>query len=65
MNFIFISPAFPKNYYNFCDRLKKNNVKKNIIDKVNIPVIKRTALLKNNKTGITGVSYDSKRRKSK
>ena len=24
MNFIFISPAFPKNYYNFCDRLKKN-----------------------------------------
>ena len=26
MNFIFISPAFPKNYYNFCDRLKKNNV---------------------------------------
>lgn len=23
MNFIFISPAFPKNYYNFCDRLKK------------------------------------------
>lgn len=26
MNFIFISPAFPTNYYNFCDRLKKNNV---------------------------------------
>ncbi len=26
MNFIFISPAFPKNYYNFCDRLKKNGV---------------------------------------
>ena len=24
MNFVFISPAFPKNYYNFCDRLKKN-----------------------------------------
>ncbi len=24
--FIFISPAFPKNYYNFCDRLKKNGV---------------------------------------
>ena len=24
MNFIFISPAFPTNYYNFCDRLKKN-----------------------------------------
>lgn len=26
MNFIFISPAFPKNYFNFCDRLKKNKV---------------------------------------
>jgi len=26
VNFIFISPAFPKNYYNFCDRLKKNGV---------------------------------------
>ena len=24
MNFIFISPAFPTNYYNFCDRLKRN-----------------------------------------
>jgi len=24
MNFVFISPAFPKNYYNFCDRLLKN-----------------------------------------
>lgn len=26
MNFIFISPAFPKSYYRFCDRLKKNGV---------------------------------------
>ena len=26
LNFVFISPAFPKNYYNFCDRLKKNKV---------------------------------------
>ena len=24
MNFIFISPAFPTNYFNFCDRLKRN-----------------------------------------
>ena len=24
MNFVFISPMFPKNYWNFCDRLKKN-----------------------------------------
>ena len=27
MNFIFISPQFPKHYWNFCDRLKKNGVK--------------------------------------
>ncbi|MCR4999423.1 MAG: carbamoylphosphate synthase large subunit [Lachnospiraceae bacterium] len=26
MNFIFISPNFPNNYWNFCDRLKKNGV---------------------------------------
>lgn len=26
MNFIFISPHFPKTYWNFCDRLKKNGV---------------------------------------
>ena len=26
MNFIFISPHFPKHYWNFCDRLKKNGV---------------------------------------
>lgn len=26
MNFIFISPNFPKTYWNFCDRLKKNGV---------------------------------------
>lgn len=26
MNFVFISPAFPTNYYNFCDRLKRNGV---------------------------------------
>lgn len=41
----------------------ENNVKKNIIDKVNVPVIKRTTLLKSNTSGITGVSYDSKRNK--
>ena len=27
MNFIFISPAFPVNFYNFCDRLKRNKVR--------------------------------------
>ena len=27
MNFIFISPAFPTNYYNFCERLKRNKVR--------------------------------------
>ena len=26
MNFIFISPSFPKTYWNFCDRLKKRGV---------------------------------------
>ena len=26
MNFIFISPHFPRTYWNFCDRLKKNGV---------------------------------------
>lgn len=25
-NFVFISPEFPKTYYNFCDRLKKNGL---------------------------------------
>ena len=26
MNFIFVSPQFPKHYWNFCDRLKRNGV---------------------------------------
>ena len=26
MNFIFISPQFPKTYWNFCDRLKNKGV---------------------------------------
>lgn len=26
MNFVYISPTFPKNFYNFCDRLKKRGV---------------------------------------
>ena len=26
MNFIFISPQFPRTYWNFCDRLKRNGV---------------------------------------
>lgn len=26
MNFVYISPQFPKNFYNFCDRLKKKGV---------------------------------------
>ena len=25
-NFVFISPEFPKTYFNFCDRLKKNGI---------------------------------------
>ena len=26
MNFIFISPQFPRTYWNFCDRLRRNGV---------------------------------------
>ena len=26
MNFVYVSPAFPKNFYNFCDRLKQRGV---------------------------------------
>ena len=26
MNFVFVSPQFPKTYWNFCDRLKHNGV---------------------------------------
>ena len=26
MNFIFVSPHFPKTYWNFCDRLHRNGV---------------------------------------
>lgn len=26
MNFVFVSPHFPKSYWNFCDRLKRNGV---------------------------------------
>ena len=26
MNFVYISPQFPKHYWNFCDRLNKNGV---------------------------------------
>lgn len=26
MNFVFISPQFPKDFWNFCDRLAKNGV---------------------------------------
>jgi hypothetical protein len=26
MNFVFISPNFPQNYWHFCDRLRRNGV---------------------------------------
>ena len=26
MNFVYISPSFPKNFYQFCNRLKNNGV---------------------------------------
>ena len=27
MNFIYISPQFPRTYWNFCDRLKRNGIR--------------------------------------
>ena len=30
LNFVFVSPQFPKTYWNFCDRLKHNGV--NVLD---------------------------------
>ena len=35
MNFVFISPHFPKVYWNFCDRLKRNGV--NVLGVADVP----------------------------
>ena len=35
MNFVFVSPHFPKSYWNFCDRLKKNGV--NVLGLADVP----------------------------
>ncbi len=48
MNFIFISPAFPKIYYNFCDRLKKNGA--NVLGIGDTPYNELTSDVKNSLT---------------
>lgn len=48
MNFIFISPQFPKTYWNFCDRLKKNGV--NVLGIADTPYEELDDRLKNSLT---------------
>ncbi len=45
MNFVFISPQFPKSYWNFCDRLKKNGV--NVLGLADTPYDELPQELKN------------------
>ncbi|MBQ9256302.1 MAG: carbamoylphosphate synthase large subunit [Acidaminococcaceae bacterium] len=45
MNFIFISPQFPRTYWNFCDRLKKNGA--NVLGIGDTPYDQLDAALKN------------------
>ena len=44
MNFVFISPHFPGNYWNFCDRLRANGV--NVLGIGDAPYETLPALLK-------------------
>lgn len=44
MNFVFISPHFPENYWNFCDRLRANGV--NVLGIGDAPYETLPALLK-------------------
>lgn len=48
MNFVFISPAFPENYYNFCNGLKINNV--NVLGIGDTPYEQLTNNVKNSLT---------------
>lgn len=48
MNFIFISPQFPKTYWNFCDRLKRNGV--NVLGIADTPYDQLDDKLKNSLT---------------
>lgn len=48
MNFVFISPAFPENYYNFCNSLKINNV--NVLGIGDTPYEQLTNNVKNSLT---------------
>ncbi len=45
MNFVFISPQFPKSYWNFCDRLQKNGV--NVLGLADTPYDELPQELKN------------------
>ena len=48
MNFVFISPAFPKNYYHFCDNLLKNGA--NVLGVGDTPYDELSLELKNSLT---------------
>ncbi len=48
MNFIFISPQFPKTYWNFCNRLKRNGV--NVLGIADTPYEELDDQLKNSLT---------------
>ena len=48
MNFIFISPQFPRTYWNFCDRLKRNGV--NVLGIGDTPYDALEEVLKNSLT---------------
>ena len=54
MNFIFISPQFPSNYYNFCDRLKRNGF--NVLGIADTPYNELTQNVKNSLTEYYKVS---------
>ena len=61
MNFVYISPTFPKNFYNFCDRLKKKGV--NVLAIGDTPYYELTEELKQSVTEYYQVdsmeNYDS------
>lgn len=61
MNFVYISPMFPKNFYNFCDRLKQRGV--NVLAVGDTPYYELTDELKSSVTEYYQVdnmeNYDS------
>ncbi|MCD8028817.1 MAG: ATP-grasp domain-containing protein [Erysipelotrichaceae bacterium] len=60
MNFVYVSPTFPKNFYNFCDRLKNKGV--NVLAIGDTPYDQLTEELKNAVTDyyqvVTMENYD-------